>query len=284
MARASLLGTAVTGAVWGIGSRLPHWARRAVCALGPWLVILRPPASVRQWEDNVATAAGRPATGAERRVLVGSWLRNNLMSLSLASWSDEDVLSRVVISDVDVAKLRQSLAGPGLVLAIPHMGSWDFAGAWCARMGIRVLSVAEKLPRGLYERFRDARAGMGMDIVPVGQPDLMRCLVDGVRSGEAVCLLSDRDLSGRGIPVRWPGVHEPVHVPAGPAILSRITGCDLRVASTVFRGDNVEIRIGDVVPRDTTTAMMTDVVEQFAAAVRRDPTSWLMLQPFFGRN
>ncbi len=213
--------------------------------------------------------------------MVSSWLRNNLMSLSLARWSDSDILGRVIISDDDLGKLQSSLAGPGLVMVLPHMGSWDFAGAWCARVGIKVLSVAEKLPRGLYERFRDARAGMGMDILPVGQPDLMRRLVESVRRGDAVCLLSDRDLSGRGIETSWPGSGRSVSVPGGPALLSRLTGCHMRVASTRFHGDRVEILIGDVIPITTPAAMMADAVAQFAQAVRESPTDWLMLQPFF---
>ncbi len=217
----------------------------------------------------------------ERRALVSSWLRNNLMSLSLARWSDSDILNLVIISDEDLGKLRTSLAGPGLVLVLPHMGSWDFAGAWCARVGIKVLSVAEKLPRGLYERFRDARAGMGMDILPVGQPDLMRHLVDSVRRGEAVCLLSDRDISGRGIHAPWPGSGRSVSVPAGPALLARITGCDMRVVVTRFHGDRVQLLIGDVIPIASPTSMMAEAVEQFAGAVRESPTDWLMLQPFF---
>ncbi len=213
--------------------------------------------------------------------MVSSWCRNNLMSLSLARWSDADILSRVIISDDDLGKLRASLAGPGLVLVLPHMGSWDIGGAWCARVGIKVVSVAERLPRGLYEQFRDARACMGMDILPMGQPDLMRRLVESVRGGDAVCLLSDRDLSGHGVSAPWPGSEHSIRVPAGPALLSRLTACDMRVAITRFHGDRVQLLIGDVIPITSPAAMMGEAVEQFADAVRESPTDWLMLQPFF---
>ena len=252
-----------------------------MCAIAPWPISLLPLEGLQRWETNVDHALGRRPSRSEKRQLVASWLRNNLMSLSLARWSDQDVLSRAIISDRDVARLRESLAGPGLVLVLPHMGSWDFAGAWCTRVGIKVLSVAERLPRGVYERFRDAREGMGMDILPVGQPDLMRELVASVRRGEAVCLLSDRDLSGRGVQATWPGGNCIVNVPSGPALLSRLTGCDLRVVSTRFHGDKVELLIGDVIDIASPAAMMGEVVNQFAAAVENTPTSWLMLQPFF---
>ena len=281
MRSAKRLAPATTAVVWAVGARVPHWLRRAICRIGPWLVCAHPPSSVLQWEKNFRVAMGRLPVASERRAVISSWLRNNLMSLSLARWSDEDVLRCAIVSEADVAKLHESLAGPGLVLALPHMGSWDFAGAWCSRVGLKVLSVAERLPHGAYERFRDARAGMGMDILPVGQPDLMRSLVDGVRKGSAVCLLSDRDLSGRGVTVPWPSTDAVVHVPAGPAMVARLTGCDLRVASTVFRGDRVEIFVSDVIAIDTPTVMMTEAVAGFAAAVRADPTSWLMMQPLF---
>ncbi len=281
MTHASRLRTRMTSIVWTVGSRLPHWVRRVICAVGPLVIAPLPVAGLRQWGDNVEAVSGRQPSTSQRRGIVDAWLRNNLMSLSLARWSDDDVLRRAIVTEADVAKLRQSLDGPGLVLVLPHMGSWDFAGAWCTRVGIQVLSVAERLPRGMFERFRDARAGMGMEILPVGQPDLMRALANAVHAGKAVCLLSDRDLSGRGLEVPWPGTSRVVGVPAGPALLSRLTGCDLRVVSTAFRGDSVEIRVGDVINISTPAAMMTQVVAGFAGAVEQDPTSWLMLQPMF---
>lgn len=281
MPRSRRMQSALTNVVWSVGSRLPHWARRLICTIAPWPISVLPLGGVRQWESNTLTALGHTPTGAQRRALVSSWLNNNLMSLSLARWSDSDILDRVIISDEDLLKLRTSLAGPGLVLALPHMGSWDFAGAWCARVGIKVMSVAEKLPRGIYERFRDARAGMGMDILPVDQPDLMRSLVESVRRKEAVCLLSDRDLSGRGLQVPWPGSGQLVHVPAGPALLARLSGCDMRAAFTRFHGDQVQVIIGDVIDVGSPADMMAEAVAQFAEAVRSSPTDWLMLQPFF---
>lgn len=285
---------ALVGAVWAVGGRLPHPGRRAVCWLGsrlvplvpgfgPWTPGTEPRSGLQQWDANFSRALGRRPLPAERRHLVSSWFRNNLMSLSLARWSDRDVLARARISDADVAKLRESLSGRGLVLALPHMGSWDFAGAWCARVGIKVVSVAERLPSGLFERFRDARAGMGMDIYPVDEPDLIRKLVADVRAGRMVCLLSDRDLSGRGVAADWPvpGGVAPVSVTPGPGMVARITGCDLRIVSTRFDGDSVVMSVSDAVPPGSLPEMMGEVAAGFAAAVREHPTSWVMLQPFF---
>lgn len=152
--------------LWALASRLPRPVAELLAILIASACVLLPIRGVRRWDSNVEITTGRRPTFGERWRMLRWWARNNLWSLSLARWSDDEVLSRVIISDEDMERLRTSLAGPGLVLALPHMGSWDFAGAWCARVGIQVVSVAERLPDGLFELFRDARAGMGMEISP----------------------------------------------------------------------------------------------------------------------
>ena len=194
----------LTGVAWAVGRRIPRRVGDALARVLSAPLALLPLPAVGAWADTVATATGRRPGLRRRRRLLENWLRNTLWSLSLERWSDADVLAVADIPDADVAGLRESLAGPGLVLALPHMGSWDLAGAWCARVGIKVVSVAERLPDGLFERFRDARAAMGMDIYAVDQPDLMRLLARDVADRRVVCLLSDRDLSSRGVAVAWP--------------------------------------------------------------------------------
>lgn len=262
---------------WAVGGRIPRRLGDALArGLAPGLALL-PLAPVRAWEHTATLATGRQMTRRDRTRLVEAWLRNTFWSFSLAGWSDEEILQTVDVAATDIAKLRDSLAGPGLVLALPHMGSWDFAGAWCARIGIKVVSVAERLPDGLYERFRAARDGMGMEIHPVDGPDLMRSLADAVRAGKIVCLLSDRDLSSRGLAVQWPGAGT-VKVPAGPALLARRTGADLRVATTRFEGGRLSISVTDAIAPGDPTSMMQEAVGHFAEAVAASPSNWLMLR------
>ena len=270
----------VGGALWVVGGRLPRrWGDALARVVAP-AAALMPLRGLTSWEATVERANGRRPTRAQRRLLVENWLRNLLWSLSLARWSDDEVMAVIDVSAEDEAKLHSSLSGPGLVAALPHMGSWDFAGAWAARVGIRVVSVAERLPDGLFERFRDARQGMGMTIYPVDQPELTRALADDIRAGRLVCLLSDRDLSSRGLRVPWPEAGE-VGVPAGPALLASRTGADLRVVTTGFHGSRLRLEVSDPIHGDDTETLMRGVVEQFAAAVRRSPENWLMLRRVF---
>ena len=275
------LSRSLTEAVWTVGGRLPRRAGDLIARALSWPLALLPLPGVRAWQGSVEAATGeRPGPGT-RRLLLENWLRNTLWSLSLAHWTDDEILAVASITDEEVDRLRESLAGPGLVLALPHMGSWDFAGTWCATVGIKVVSVAERLPDGLYERFRDARAGMGMDIHPVDLPGLLGVLTDDVRAGRLVCLLSDRDLSSRGVRVPWPGTDAEVGVPAGPALLARRTGADLRVASTRFEGGRLRIRVSERIDGDSARELMAGAVAVFADHIAEAPGSWLMLRRYF---
>ena len=270
-----------TDLLWALGKHIPRRGADAFAKLAAPIASLTRLPAVDAWASSVARATGSAPTKQMRRQLIEHWFRNNLWSLSLERWSDAEIRRVVDIPDEHVTRLRSSLTGPGLVLALPHMGSWDFAGAWCARVGIQVVSVAERLPRGLYERFSSARAGMGMTIYPVDQPRLLQTLADEVRSGKMVCLLADRDLSKHGVQVPWPGTEESISVPAGPALLARRTGADLRVAATHFDGATLGMTVSPRIAGDDPTSLMAGAVEHFAKAVNRHPESWLMLRQAF---
>ncbi|MFV0429027.1 MAG: hypothetical protein ACK5KO_06345 [Arachnia sp.] len=269
---------------WRLGERVGHRTRPRLVAVGSWLLSLVPLPAVDQWARNVAAVTAAAPTRRQRRELLASWLRNTLMSISLATWTRAEIQARAHISPAEEQRLHESLAGPGLILALPHLGSWDLAGSWAASVGIDVVSVAERLPGGMYESFRHARMAMGIAIYPVDHPDLLRRLADDVRAGRMVCLLADRDLGGRGLRVAWPTPdgEVPLPMPAGPALLARLTGADLRVATAAFdRGtDAVRLRVSDPMPGSTPAELSAALARQFAAAVQAEPTSWLVLQPW----
>ena len=58
--------------------------------------------------------------------------------------------------------------GRGVVLALPHMGNWDQAGAWVTGTGDPFTTVAERLkPESLFDRFVAYREGLGMEVLPL---------------------------------------------------------------------------------------------------------------------
>ena len=81
--------------------------------------------------------------------------------------------------------LRDAVAaGNGVILALPHMGNWDHAGAWLAGTGVPFTTVAERLkPESLFERFVEFRESLGMEVVPLtgGQQPPYAMLADRLR-------------------------------------------------------------------------------------------------------
>ncbi len=60
-------------------------------------------------------------------------------------------------------------AGKGLILALPHLGGFDFAAAYLAELGLAPTVVVEPVePPELFEWFADVRRAIGMEVVPLG--------------------------------------------------------------------------------------------------------------------
>ena len=60
-------------------------------------------------------------------------------------------------------------AGNGVILALPHLGGWEWAGRWIADQGHPITVVVEPLePPELFEWFAALRSSLGMTVVPLG--------------------------------------------------------------------------------------------------------------------
>ncbi|HEX5616721.1 MAG TPA: phosphatidylinositol mannoside acyltransferase [Acidimicrobiia bacterium] len=182
--------------------------------------------------------------------------------------------------------LEQPLAdGRGVVIALPHLGGWEWAAAWFAGRGHRPFAVVEPVePPELFAWFARQRAEIGIDIVPLGEGVASEVL-RAVRANRVVCLLSDRDLTGDGVEVEFFG--ERTTLPAGPATVALRTGAPLVPVAVYFRpgrGHHAVIRA----PLDTqrqgrlrddiariTQAMATT----FEELIRAAPEQWHLLQP-----
>ena len=119
-----------------------------------------------------------------------------------------------------------------MIVALPHLGGWEWAGRWLADQGLAVTVVVEPLdPPELFEWFASFRRSLGMTVVPVG-PDAGTAVLRALRANEVVCLLSDRDIQGGGIEVEFFG--ERTTLPGGPATLSLRTGAPVVPTAVYF--------------------------------------------------
>ena len=176
-------------------------------------------------------------------------------------------------------------AGNGVIMALPHIGSWEWGGAWLALQGYPMTSVAEPLkPPAMYDWFVAQREAMGLTIVPLGA-DASRVLLRTLRAGKLVGLLCDRDIVGNGIEVDFFG--ERTTMPGGPAMLALRTGAVL-LPTAVYSGPGLEHTavIMPPVPAERTGGLRQDVarVTQLIAGdleqlIRRAPEQWHLFQP-----
>lgn len=177
-------------------------------------------------------------------------------------------------------------AGTGAVLALPHAGNWDAAGAWGVANGWPVTTVAERLrPERLYERFVAYRQGLGIRIIPLrgGERPPLEALEAGVRDSHIVPLMADRDLTARGIEVQFFGGR--TRMPAGPAILALRTGAPLYVVSMWYEPDapcghlHGPLEPPPAGPMDQRVRQLTQqIADQLAAGIADHPADWHMLQ------
>src|SRR5207247_1415305 len=79
-------------------------------------------------------------------------------------------------------------------------------GRWVAERWPLTVVVEVLRPKMLFDRFVAHRRSLGMTIIPLvrGGDATAKCL-ERIRAGDYVALVSDRDLSGSGVPVRMFG-------------------------------------------------------------------------------
>ncbi|WP_330292321.1 phosphatidylinositol mannoside acyltransferase [Streptomyces sp. NBC_00576] len=243
---------------------------------------------VRRLESNYARVVpdATPQRLAElSRAGMRSYLRYWMESFRLPAWSPERVKSGFDAKDLH--HLTDGLAsGRGVILALPHLGNWDLAGAWVTtKLETRFTTVAERLkPETLYDRFVAYREGLGMEVLPHNGGTAFGTLARRLRDGGLVCLVADRDLSASGVEVKFFG--DAARMPAGPALLAQQTGA-LLLPVTLWYDDSPVMR-GRIhppieVPGTGTKAEKTSVMTQaladaFATGIADHPEDWHMLQ------
>lgn len=243
---------------------------------------------VRRLESNYARVV--PDATPERlaelsRAGMRSYLRYWMESFRLPAWSKERVMTGFEVKDEHY--LTDGIASDkGVILALPHMGNWDLAGAWVTTaLGTPFTTVAERLkPESLYDRFVAYREGLGMEVLPHSGGTAFGTLARRLRDGGLVCLVAERDLSASGVEVAFFG--EATRMPAGPALLAQQTGA-LLLPVTLWYDDSPVMR-GRIhppveVPGTGTRAEKTSVMTQaladaFATGIADHPEDWHMLQ------
>jgi KDO2-lipid IV(A) lauroyltransferase len=223
------------------------------------------------------------------RAALQSYARYWLEVFRLPTIPIERIVSGMHIDPEGEAAMFACLkAGRGVVIALPHMGNFEQAGAWVVASGAGTFTtVAERLrPESVYEAFVRFRQSLGMEVLPLtGGRSPFGTLAQRLRAGGLVCLVSDRDLKETGVEVEMFGEQARI---AATAALALHTGAALMPVGTWFEGDDWGAHIYEEIPvpasgtrAEKIAEMSQQMARVFEQAIAEHPQDWHMLQRVF---
>ena len=207
-----------------------------------------------------------------------------LQSFRLPSMTTEQIVAGFSEEGYErIAEARTE--GNGVILAMPHLGSWEWAAHWLTlHHGVPVGCVVETLqPPELFDWYRGFRESLGMKVVGLG-PSAGVETIAMLRENRALCLPSDRHVGGAGVEVEFFG--EVTMLPAGPATLALRTGAVLLPVAIydhrggchgVVRPPVVAKREGRL--RDDVARVTRALAGELEILIAARPEQWHLLQP-----
>ncbi|MDX6285371.1 MAG: phosphatidylinositol dimannoside acyltransferase [Frankiales bacterium] len=285
------LSAAAYAVAWSTVRTLPESIPRNVFRLLADGSSLRHGRTVRRLEANLRRVVPGASPDELRELTrqgMRSYLRYWLEVFRLPSMPASYIVENHVMHNDD--RLKSAFAsGRGVILALPHMGNWDAAGAWSVGLGMPFTTVAERLrPESLFDRFVEFRQSLGMEVLPLtgGSSGPFTVLRDRLEAGGLLALLADRDLTASGTTVNFFG--EPARMPGGPAALALATGAALIPVTLWFPEDgspgwrghfHEEIEQPTSGSRPEQVQVMTQALaDTFASSIAQHPTDWHMVQ------
>jgi len=210
-----------------------------------------------------------------------SYLRYWCDTFRIQDWSTQRMQETVTLTNGHLL-IDPMRSGKGVVIALPHSGNWDHAGAYFCSIGIPLVTVAERLkPEALFQRFLEYRNSMGFEVLSLDSRSFVT-LMKRAREKRLIALVADRDLSRSGVDVDFFGY--PSRMPAGPALLAVKTGIPLVVAHVSYTSTGIHINFSEVpVPESGDESEKVSKVVQvcadlFAQGIAEHPEDWHMLQ------
>lgn len=269
---------------WRIVRWLPEKSAYALFYKVADALVKRNGKSVQRLRSNLArTQPGITTLNLDLLVIdaMRSYMRYWCDTFRFPDWSSQRVTETVSVTNEHL--LMEAIAAKtGVIVALPHAGNWDHAGAYFCAKGVPLVTVAERLkPEKLFLKFLSYRESMGMEVLPL-DGRVLDTLADRLRDGALVALVADRDLSRSGIEVDF--FDAPARMPAGPALLAIRTQAPLITAFVSYTDAGVHIDFKSVMlPRSGSEREMVQEIVQMTAVhfedgISQQPQDWHMLQ------
>ena len=278
------------GAAFKAGARLlrvvPARLRHAAAIPGGtawfWLSVAQRRAALDNYAAALGTDRRDPEVARVARRAFQNYGRMLMDFLLLGSLTRDELLSRVRVAGrehLDAAMSR----GRGVILAVPHMGSWDMGGAVGGALGYSVLAVAERFPGSLNDAVVETRRRFGLKVITMSR-QAVHTINEALHANEVVTLVCDLE-QGPGVTVSFFG--RKAIVPGGPAAFALKTGAVLlpgMVYATAPGRYRVHIDPAlQLNEGDTKETVMQRVIDRFTDFIKERPDQWYAFRPMFSR-
>lgn len=123
-----------------------------------------------------------------------------------------------IVNEEKIRKLNKNYNS--FIIALPHLGNWEFAIPMGKVLDLNLLAVAEPLAdQKILKWFTNLREDLGCKILLGGKgQNIFNNLIDHLDSGFHVCLLSERHIGKSGVGVEF--FTQLAAFPKGPVALS----------------------------------------------------------------
>jgi lauroyl/myristoyl acyltransferase len=281
-------GLPLLGASYKTGARilrvLPPGLRNAAAVPGgtAWFWLSR--GQRRAALDNYAAALGLEPSNPEVARVAGRAFQNYgrmvLDFLLMGSLTPAELIERTTVDGLD--HLEAALGrGRGVILALPHMGSWDNTGSYGGAVGYPITAVTGRFPGSLNDAVKQTRERYGLQVLLVGRP-AVREIIEALRANRMVGLVCDQE-EGPGVEVRFFGRR--ALVPAGAAALALKTGAALMAGyqrMTPSGRHHIHLEAPLSWPDgETKENLMQRIVNRFEEFIREQPDQWYAFRPMF---
>jgi phosphatidylinositol dimannoside acyltransferase len=192
----------------------------------------------------------------------------------------EEVMDRVAVDGIEhVHAARRQ--GRGVILALPHMGSWDMAAAWGAAIGLPIMAVVERFPGSLDAAVLRSRRRFGLNAIRMGR-SAVREVREALALNKVVALVCDLE-QGPGVEVRFFGRR--AIVPSGPAAFSLKSIAPVVLVHSYANGAGRYRVVVEKGPEwragETNQSAMQTIITRFEAYIRKRPDQWYAFRPMF---
>jgi Kdo2-lipid IVA lauroyltransferase/acyltransferase len=218
--------------------------------------------------SNLSNAFGDKYNEKElKKIARNSYINIGMTFFELFRVAGNKDLVRKMVDVGDISVVRQALMkGRGVIAITCHHGSWELLGASIASYGIPCMTIAKRQVNPFVDTMVNRyRQDAGMNVVYSGAS--VKHLINALKRGETVGLISDQDVGRTGVFVTFFG--RKASTPRGAAQLAIKYGATPIVIDSVrtsfgkYRNIYREVDVYDNDTVESLTQRFTTIMENF---------------------